>query len=125
MYYYRDTKLLAQAPNNITINLHDSVIQPVTHVKNLSVHINRYMTFEKHIDEINRKVMGSLTFVNRVKDYFDRDTRNVIIQSLVLSILNYCNTIWGTANSTHLNDIQKLQNFAAKVVDGKAKNTTT
>ncbi len=79
------------------------------------------MTFEKHINEINRKVMGSLTFVNRVKDCFDRDTRNVIVQSIVLSILNYCNTICGTANSTHLNDIQKLQNFAAKVVDGKAK----
>ncbi len=79
------------------------------------------MTFEKVINEINRKVMGSLTFVNRIKDFFDRDTRNVIVQSLVLSILNYCNTIWGTANSTQLNDIPKLQNFADKVVDGKAK----
>ncbi len=81
------------------------------------------MSFEKHINEINRKVMGSLTFVNRVKDYFDRDTCNVIVQSLVLCILSYCNTIWGTANSTHLNDIKKLQNFAPKVVDGKAKKT--
>ncbi len=49
------------------------------------------------------------------------ETRNAIVQSLVLSILNFCNTIWGTANFTHLNDIQKLQNLAAKVVDGKAK----
>ncbi len=114
-------QLLPQTPNNITINLHDSIIQPVTHVKSLGVHIDRYITFEKHINEINGKVMGSLTFLNRVKDCFDRDTRNVIVQSLVLSILNYCNTIWGTATSTHLNDIQKLQNFAAKVVDGKRK----
>ncbi len=88
-------QLLAQTPN-ITINLHNTIIQPVTHVKILGVHIDRYMTFEKHINEINRKVIGSLTFVNRVKDYFDWDTRNVIVQSLVLCILNYCNTIWGS-----------------------------
>ncbi len=108
-------QLLAQTLNNITINLHNSIIQTVTHVKNLGVHTDRYMTSEKHINEINRKVMLSLTFVNRVKDYFDRDTRKVIVQSLILSNLNYCNTIWGTDNSTHLNDIQKLQNFAGKL----------
>ncbi len=88
--------VLAQTPN-ITINLHNSIIQPVTHVINFGVHIDRYMKFEKHINEINRKVMGSLTFVNCVKNYFDGETCNVIVQSHVLSILNYCNTIWDTA----------------------------
>ncbi len=52
-------QLLAQTPNKITIHLHDSITQPATHVKNLGVHIDRYMTFEKHINEIYRKVMGS------------------------------------------------------------------
>ncbi len=80
-----------------------------------------YITFEKHVSEINREVMGSLMFINRVEDYFDKDTCSLIIQSLVLNILNYCTTIKGTANSTHLNDFKKLQNVAAEVVDGKAK----
>ena len=44
-----------------------------------------------------------------------------IVQSLVLSIINYCILIWGTTNLTQLTNAQKLQNFAAKVVDGKAR----
>ena len=60
-------------------------------------------------------------YVNRSKYYFKKENRFVIIQSLVLSILNYCNVIWGTTNTTILKDVQKLQNFAAKVVDGKAR----
>ncbi len=58
--------------------------------------------------------MGSLTFVNQDKNYSDRDIRNAMVQSHVLSILDYCNTFWGTPNLTELNDIQK-------VIDGKAE----
>ena len=114
-------QLLSKIPSNINIQLHDSVIHPSTHVKNLGVHIDRFMTFDKHINEINKKVMGTLMYLNRIKDHFDKGTRKIVIQSLVLSILNYCNTIWGTTNATLLAKAQKLQNFAAKIVDGKAR----
>ncbi len=43
------------------------------------------------------------------------------MQSLALSILNYCNTIWGITNTTLLNKAQKLQNFAFKIINGKKK----
>ncbi len=76
----------------------------------LGVHKDVHIAFEKHINEINRKVMWSLTFVN----YFDKETRNVIVQSLVLSIPKYCNTIWGTAKSTPLNDKQNFKTLQLK-----------
>ncbi len=61
-------------------------------------------------------------FVNKVKQCFDEPTRHLIIESLVLSILNYCSTIWGTTNTTLITKVRKLQNLAAKVVEGKAQN---
>ena len=33
-------------------------------------------------------------------------------------MLNYCSTIWGSANITQIKRIQKLQNFAAKIACG-------
>ncbi len=77
------------------------------------------MTFDKHINEIHRKVMETLIYINRIKDYFDKDTRKVIVQSLPLSILNDCNTIWDTTSTTLLIKAQKLQNFTAEVINGK------
>lgn len=114
-------QLISKIPINTKIRLHDSTIQPTTHVKNLGVYIDRYMAFDIHISEIHKKVMGILMFLNRVKDYFDKETRKIIVQSLVLSILNYCNIVWGSSNNTLLAKVQKLQNFAAKIVDGRAK----
>ena len=74
-----------------------------------------------HIAELSKKIMGILMFINRVSDFFDKPTRIVIVQSLVLSLINYCITIWGSTNKTLIQSIQKLQNFAAKTSVGGAR----
>ena len=90
-------------------------------MKNLGVYMDRYLTFDTHINEISKKVTSTLLFINRAKNYFDRSTRHVIVHSLALSIINYCITIWGTTNKTLIKSAQKLQNFAAKIVDGRSR----
>ncbi len=79
------------------------------------------MTFEKHINKISKKVIGILMYINRVKNCFDRSTRMLVVQSLVLNLLNYCNTVWGTTHTTLINAVQKLRNFVVKVADERAK----
>ncbi len=79
------------------------------------------MTFDTHINEMSKKVMGTLMYINRIKNCFDKSTRILAVQSLVLSVLNHCITIWANTNTTLLTTAQKLQNFAIKVTDGKAQ----
>ena len=78
------------------------------------------MLFDKHISVLSTKVVGTLMFINRVSNKLDRPSRIIAVQSLVLSIINYCIRIWGTTNVTSMNNVQKLQNFAAKVAKGNA-----
>ena len=60
-------------------------------------------------------------FLNRVSEHFDKTTRIIVVQSLVLSLINYCISIWGGTCKTLLHNVQKLQNFAAKVAIGGAR----
>ncbi len=60
-------------------------------------------------------------FINRVKDVFDKDTRVVVIKTLVLSPISYGLKIWGNTNEILMQRVQKLQNFAAKVAVGGYK----
>ena len=96
---------------NISINFNGNIIEPMTRVKNLGVYFDQFMSFEVHIDELHRKVMGILIYLNRVKEYFEPRTRIIVVQSLALSLINYCFVIWGSANMVHINRIQKLQNL--------------
>lgn len=111
-------QLLGQIPPNTIIDCDGDIIYPSSYVKNLGVYIDKYMLFDVHIDQLTKKVMGTLMFINRISQNFDKSTRVLVVQSLVLSLINYCIVIWGTTNETLLHNVQKLQNFAAKVAIG-------
>ena len=81
------------------------------------------LTFNVHIDELQKKVTGTLLYLNRVCDRFEFDCRVMVVQSLVLSVLNYCLRVWGSTNKTQMGRVNKLQNFAMKVAVGGAKYT--
>ncbi len=53
------------------------------------------MPFDVHILELYKKVMGKLTFLNRISEDFDKPTRKTVVESLVLSVINYYINIWG------------------------------
>ncbi len=71
-----------------------------------------------HVSELNKMVIGTLMHIYRISLNFEKRTRTIAVQSLVLSIINYCIRIWGTTNATLLSNVQKLQNFAVKVAVG-------
>ncbi len=92
-------QLLAHIPNNTTITCADSVITPSHHVKNLGLYLDAHLTFDTHISEMTKKTVGTLMFINRHKDLLNRDSRIIVVQTLVLSIIKYGITIWGTTNT--------------------------
>ncbi len=79
------------------------------------------MTFDVHVNELSKKVVGTLMHIYRISLNFGKRTRKIFVQPLVLSLVNYCIRIWGTTNATLLNNVQKLQNVAAKVAVGGAR----
>jgi len=109
---------IAKIPNDTTIEFEGCSIKPNTSVNNLGVHLDKYMTFEQHVDKIHRKVMGTLVYLNHIKNQITTETRIMVVQTLVLSIINYCSNIWGSTNKTQMQKVQKLQNFAARVALG-------
>ena len=90
-------------------------------VKNLGMYFDRFLTFESHIDMLHRKVTGTLIYLYRVKDLFEPKTRIIVVQSLSLSLINYCFVVWGSTNNFHLSRVQKLMNFAARVAIGTVR----
>ena len=107
-------------PNNTKIVFNNNELIPQQHVKNLGVYMDCSMTFNKHINELQNKIMGTLLFLNRITKRFDQDCRIMIVQSLILSVLNYALKIWGSTNKTNIQRVQRLQNFASKVAVGGA-----
>ncbi len=106
-------QLLSRIPPNTCISFDDERIKFCSYVKNLGIYIDKHMLYDVHIEELGKKIMGTLIFINRVSANFDKTTRLIIVQSLVINLVNYCIGIWGSTNKTLLIKVQKLLNFAA------------
>lgn len=119
--YVGSRQLISLIPPNTVINFGNTAIIPSKSVKNLGVYMDQYMLFDIHINHISSKVSGILMFLNRIKDGFDKETRIVIVQSLVLSIINYCLKVWGITTQQQIERVQKLENFASKIAFGGAR----
>ena len=65
--------------------------------------------------------MASLCQINRAKYIFDEETLVRMINALVFSKLYYCSTIWSNTSKKNIAKLQKVQNFAARIVSGKKK----
>ena len=65
--------------------------------------------------------MRKLCQINRVKDSFDNETLKLVIETLVISKLLYCSTVWSNTSSNNINKLQSVQNFACRVISGVGK----
>ncbi len=70
--------------------------------------MDQHLSFDVHMHDMHKKVMGILLLVNRIRDKFDAATRKIVIQSLTLSVVNYCLQVYGTANNTQMRRVQNL-----------------
>ncbi len=111
-------QLLSSIPPNTTINFNGDILYQSNHVKNLGVYIDRYMIFKVHINELNKKVMGILMYISRISDKLDKQNIIIIIETLVLSLIDFYIKIWGTTNDKHMSNAHILQNFGGRVAFG-------
>ena len=59
--------------------------------------------------------------INRIKHILDRKTLLVLINSFVFSKLQYCLTVWSNTSNSNIDKLQKVQNFAGRIILGLRK----
>ena len=107
--------------SSFSITLFDKEITPVPVVKDLGVLLDTRLSYNQHITEIASKCLFKLYQINRIKHLLDRKTLLLVINSFVFSKLQYCSTVWSNTSSSNIDKLQKVQNFAGRIILGLRK----
>ena len=105
----------------VSIRVGDSVVQESDTVRNLGVTFDRSLTFSAHIAGIKARCSGLLVALSHIKHSLPRELINTIVQSLVISIVRYCISVYGSTGQTNLDIVQSILNFCARVMSGRRK----
>ena len=100
------------------ITLPGSLITPCPTVMVLGIILDQCMTWEHHISALVRKCNTILLSLYKIRHYFTPHALELLVQVHVFPHIIYCVSVWGGAAQCHLSRVQKVINFAARLVTG-------
>ena len=106
---------------NIQLSFGDSFVSASQSVRVLGVNVDANLTWESHITTIIQKCNMIIISIGKMRNRIPRCIRNLLIEALVLPHIRYCATVWGGCNKTQKNRLQKVLNFAVRIVVGLRK----
>jgi hypothetical protein len=106
---YNINNLLA-APN---VFVGDTPIKKVKETKALGVHIDEFLSWDKHIHKIAKKISSGIGAIRKLKSCVDHNTLICAYNELILPHLDYCCEVWESIGATLFDRLHKLQNRAA------------
>ena len=120
------------APKNLAsqvytnkIKLSDGSSIPVsTMVYNLGVIINRELSFSPQVNSVCSISYKLLRNLASVRKFLDPSDLRLLVQSIIISRIDNCNSLLYGILSSNIYKLQKLQNSCARLIYGKKKKRT-
>ena len=105
----------------VSISVGGSRIAESGAVRNLGVTFDRSLTFSAHIANMKTRCNGLLVALSHIKHSLPSEVVDTVVQGLVISIVRYCMSVYGSANQTNMKQVQSILNFCARVMTGRRK----
>ena len=102
---------LLQKCNAENIKVINETIARSDKVKYLGGTLDSSLQFKNHITNKCKAAMVNLIQIKYIRKYIDKDTCHTLVRSLVLSYLNYCNSILAGMSKKSINAMQHIQNI--------------
>ena len=74
------------------------------------------LSYNEHIIKTASNCLFKLRQINRIKHLLNSKTLLLVINSFVFSKLQYCSTVWSNTSNSNIDKLQKVQNFAGRII---------
>ncbi|MCG7879453.1 MAG: reverse transcriptase domain-containing protein [Candidatus Thiodiazotropha taylori] len=111
----------------MTRNRHPSIYmqnQPITEVNNhkhLGIYFSSDCTWHHHINYITEKAWTRINVMRKLKFKLDRKSLETIYLTFIRPLLEYGDVLWDNCSQYEKNELDKIQNEAARIATGATK----
>jgi hypothetical protein len=110
------SKANAKYVENISVKVGQSMIKPTDRVRNLGAIFSPSMDMEDQINSVCRSAYFHLRQIGHIRKYLSNDATKSLVNALVTSRLDYCNSLLIGVPATVLSKLQRVQNTAARII---------
>ncbi|KAM9502270.1 uncharacterized protein ACWYII_000138 isoform 1-T1 [Salvelinus alpinus] len=102
--------------HDLAITVDNSIVSSSQSAKNLGVILDNTLSFSTNIKAVTRSCRFMLYNIRRVRPCLTQEAAQVLIQALVISRLDYCNSLLAGLPACAIKPLQLIQNAAARLV---------
>ena len=106
---------------NFEVAFRGTSLVPCSEVKNLGVIFDRHLSWDNHVGAVSQRCNGMLIALSHARRSLPHAIVSMLVSALVLSQIRYCLPVYGNGTKKNMDRIQKILNFAAKVIYGRKK----
>ena len=106
---------------NVTLQVCGKTIEPTDSVRNLGVVFDSSMTMSSHVSNLCSSLKFHIRNISQIRRYLDTQLCHTVVRALVLSRLDYCNSLLLGSMTSDFDHLQRVQNWAAKLICGGRK----
>ena len=108
---------LLKCPAAILARIHyNHIIVAVEAVCNLGLYIDQHMKLNAHVNKVMKGCLYHLRNISKIRKYLSTDAAKSLIHALVTSRLDCCNSLLYGCKKSSIQCLQRLQNYAARVI---------
>ena len=96
-------------------------IQEVSSHKHLGLYFSNDCSWHQHIDYIKQKAWFRIHIMRKLKFNLDRKSLETIYLTFIRPLLEYGDVIWDNCTQYEKNELDKIQNEAARITTGTTK----
>ena len=101
------------------VTIDDTTVPVSKSAKNLGVHLDPTLSMDQQISSMVRIMNFELRRISKMKPFLSQTSLKSVVSSLILSRLDYCNSLLAGLPDWKINKLQRVQNNATRLVLGK------
>ena len=105
-----------QKIGHTSIQIGEDQVTPVDMVRNLGFFMDKHLKNKDHINRITSSTYNMLRKIQQSRSLLDNHTTKIIVQALVLSKMDYCNSLLLGSPEYQIDKLQRIQNMACRVI---------
>ena len=96
-------------------------INPTDFVQNLGFYFDKWMKNSVHVNKLTSYAYLMLKQIIRIHHKINFSTAKILVQTLVLSWVDYCNSLLLGTSQYNLKKLQRIQNMGAQIIHHSSK----
>ena len=98
------------------IEIDNILIKFVDAARNLGVQLDKNLTMKAQVNNVCKTSSFALHKIGKIRQFLTKEATKQLVHALVISRIDFCNSLLYSLPDVHTNKLQRIQNSAARLI---------